>query len=122
MGTQLAYAKLTRHFFKHNQKRGNHDSVYSLCAKEHKERFEEYSISMSESSECDIQFGVRSKPTEISSTPPPTSPYSVDQLTPRLLEGFLSTVENAKSSKGTPKTDFRCCPTLHILTLEQQSK
>ena len=106
MGTQLAYAKFTRHFFNHNQKRGNHDSVYSLCAKEHRERFQECSISMTESSEHEIHFGVRSKERKRLPTPPSTIPCSVDELTPTLLEGIFITVENAKSSKQIPKTDF----------------
>jgi hypothetical protein len=39
MGTQLAYAKLSRFFFKHNQNRAAYDSVISLSAKAHKEAF-----------------------------------------------------------------------------------
>jgi hypothetical protein len=39
MGTQLAYAKFTRFFFKHNQKRGNCDSIYSLSEKTHEKSF-----------------------------------------------------------------------------------
>ena len=106
IGTQLAYAKFTRYFFNHSQKRGNHDSVYSLSAKEHKKRLEESNTAIGELSECNFHFGIKPEETRKTALHSSINSYAIDNLTPKLLEGLLETIENAKSLEEISNTDF----------------
>ncbi|CAB3980735.1 Hypothetical predicted protein [Paramuricea clavata] len=94
MGTQLAYAKFTCHFFKHNQQRGNHDSIYSLCAKEHKETFEKCSTVSSELGAHNAHFGIS------------CSSYTIDKLTPQVMDDLSKNIEKAMSLHENSDSDY----------------
>jgi hypothetical protein len=107
MGTQLAYAKFTRHFFKHNQQRGNRDSIYSLCAKKHKETFEKCSTVSSELGARNAHFGIRSEERESSALPLSScSSYTIDKLTPQVMDDLLKNIEKAMSLHEISDSDF----------------
>jgi hypothetical protein len=73
MGTQLAYAKFTRFFFKHNQKRGNCDSIYSLSVKTHQNSFKRTDGNAPITSTAEnVFFGIRPKERESVALPPET--------------------------------------------------
>ena len=103
MGTQLAYAKFTRHFFKHNQLRGGRDSIHSLRTKECKNTFQGKT---NDNNRLNVHFGIRSDERESQGMRPLNSgPYTIDQLTPLVLDDLLKHIDMAKSNHES-QNDF----------------
>ena len=107
MGTQLAYAKFSRFFFKHNQNRGNCDSIYSLSAKTHQNSFKGTDGNSPITSTAEnVFFGIRPKERDNVALPPETEEqkslpqYTLDMLTPVILDAISKKVDMA-SEKGT---------------------
>ena len=95
MGTQLAYAKFSRFFFKHNQNRGNCDSIYSLSAKTHQNSFKGTDGNSPITSTAEnVFFGIRPKERDNVALPPETEEqkslpqYTLDMLTPVILDAI----------------------------------
>jgi hypothetical protein len=107
MGTQLAYAKFSRFFFKHNQNHGNCDSIYSLSAKTHQNSFKGTDGNSPITSTAEnVFFGIRPKERDNVALPPETEEqkslpqYTLDMLTPVILDAISKKVDMA-SEKGT---------------------
>ena len=101
IGTQLAYAKFSRYFFRHNEQRGNKESVHSLCSKAHQQSFT--GEARSNDGISDVCFGVR--PKHIATVPPDlfeqlpsntSSPYTLNDLTPEVLHGIIERIEEVR--------------------------
>ena len=60
IGTQLAYAKFSRYYFRCNEQRGNKESVHSLCSKAHQQSFTGETRT-DDSISHNVCFGVRPK-------------------------------------------------------------
>ena len=113
MGTQLAYAKFTRFFFKHNQKRGNCDSICSLAAKRHQNSFKgaDSNVPISLPSKK-VFFGIRPKERDSVAFPvnfdqkikeQETCPqYTLEMLTPAVLDAMSEKIDTAWN-KGAPE-------------------
>ena len=107
MGTQLAYAKFTRYFFKHNQLRGGHDSIHSLRSKKCKNIFQG---NTNDNNPLNFHFGIRSDERESQGIPPLNSgPYTIDQLTPLVVDDLSKRIDMAKSNHES-QNDFSSQP------------
>ena len=99
MGTQLAYAKFSRFFFKHNQNRAAYDSVISLSAKAHKEAFHG---ARNDIKQLSVSFGIRKKDREVAGIPQLVADqqcktqFTLDELTPLVLDDISKVIQKAK--------------------------
>ncbi len=118
MGTQLAYAKFTRFFFKHNQKRGNCDSIYSLSAKTHQNSFKGTDGNAPTTSTTEkVFFGIR--PKERNSVALPVNfdgtteeqkslpQYTLDMLTPVVLDAISKKIDMALEKDAQVSGDLQ---------------
>ena len=116
MGTQLAYAKFTQFFFKHNQKRGNCDSIYSLSAKTHEKSFKGTDGNTPIASITEkVFFGIKPKESNHETVPgdfdrattkQKSSPqYTLDMLTPVALDVISEKIGVTLEKEGTAQPD-----------------
>lgn len=94
MGTELAYAKFTRFFFRHNQLRGDCNTIHSLSAKKEQQVFENTPNAILTKRYI---FGLKPKEREIAGIPlpkPQHETYSLDNITPSILEEIVATIRS----------------------------
>ena len=93
IGAQLAYAKFTRYFFRHNQQRGNDDTIDSIKSKNLKDACNGKVAPQSLRSAC---FGIRAKCRgNLESLPDVSTQLNLDQVTVSSTQYALDTLTDA---------------------------